>query len=97
MLWIKNTDGKKDAVLTMTFMGFLVVLVKVLFAGAVFDLGVRTVSVGTIDAAAIAAILTPTLGAYVMRKYTDQKYAPMDTNHNGKIDPEEEAEAQKEG
>lgn len=96
MLWITNTEGKKDAVLTMTLVGFLVVLVKVLFAGAVFDLGVRTVSVGTIDAATIAAILTPTLGAYVMRKYTDQKYA-VDSNHNGKIDPEEEAEAKKEG
>jgi len=87
--WIKNTDGKKDAVLTMTLIGFLTVLVKVLFAGAVFDLGVRTVSVGTIDASTVAAILTPTLGAYVARRYTEQKFA-VDSNNNGKIDPEEE-------
>lgn len=73
-MWIKNSDGKKDAVLTMALIGFLVVCIKVLFAGAVLDLGVRTISIGTIDAATVAAILTPTLGAYVSRKYTDRKY-----------------------
>jgi len=74
MIWIKNSEGKKDAVLTMALAGFSVVCIKVLFAGAIFDLGVRTITIGTIDAATVAAILTPTLGAYVSRKYTDRKY-----------------------
>ena len=72
-MWMKNTDGKRDAVLTMAFVAFVVVIVKVLLSGVVikkFD-----VSFGTIDAVTIAACLTPTLGAYVSRRYTDKKFA----------------------
>ncbi len=60
MIWIKNTDDKHDAVLTMAVLAFLLCLVKVALNG-VF---------GTIDAGIIAALLTPTLGAYVARRYT---------------------------
>lgn len=68
-IWIKNTDGKPDAVLTMTMMAFLTVLFKVLLSGV--SVGVYVF--GGIDAGTIAALLTPTLGAYVARKYTDSK------------------------
>lgn len=73
-MWMKNSDGKKDAVLTMAFLGFIVVLVKVLIGGISIKLANHDVSLGTIDAATVGAILTPTLGAYVARKYTDKKY-----------------------
>lgn len=75
-LWIRNSEGKKDAVLTMALLGFIVVLVKVLAHDASFVLDGKTVSFGTIDAGSIAAILGPTLGAYVSRRYTDKKYHP---------------------
>lgn len=73
-MWMKNSDGKKDAVLTMAFMGFIVVLVKILIGGVSIKLANHDVSLGVIDAATVGAVLTPTLGAYVARKYTDKKY-----------------------
>ena len=73
-MWMKNSDGKKDAVLTMAFFGFIVVLVKVILSGLTLTINDTVIHAGTIDAAMVAAILTPTLGAYVSRKYTDQKF-----------------------
>lgn len=75
MFWmLKNSSGKKDAVLTMAVVGFAFVLLKMLLVGVSLHLGERSVNFGTIDGSTIAAILTPTLGAYVGRRYTDRKY-----------------------
>ena len=74
MLWIKNTEGRADAILTMALMGFIVVLVKVLLVGVELDIAGAKYVFGTIDGTVVAAILTPTLGAYVTRRYTDRKY-----------------------
>jgi hypothetical protein len=77
--WMKNTDGERDAILTMAFIGFIVVLIKVLLSGVV--IGGKDLSLGSIDAATIGAVLAPTLGAYVARRYTDRKFvAPEVTN-----------------
>lgn len=73
--WIRNTDGKPDAVLTMAFMGFIVVLLKVLIGETTFDLGDHTYTFGGIDATVVGALLTPTLGAYVTRRWTEKRYA----------------------
>lgn len=73
-MWIRNTDGRKDAVLTLTLVGFVVVVIKLLLAGSSLVLGADKYTFGDIDAAEIMAILTPTLGAYVSRRYTDRKY-----------------------
>jgi len=73
-LWIKNTDGKRDAVLTMTLMGFMVVIIKVALSGVSLKLGGGVeYDFGSIDAGVVAAVLTPTLGAYVARRYTDSE------------------------
>lgn len=89
-LWIKNTDGKPDAILTMSVVGFAVVLIKVLLGGHTITNSLMNVSIEIlpIDAATIGAILTPTLSAYVARRFTDKKYN-VDLNNNGVIDPEE--------
>lgn len=71
---LRNSSGKKDAVLTMAVVGFAFCLVKVLVAGATFTVAGHNFDCGTIDGSSIAAILTPTLGAYVGRRYTDRKY-----------------------
>ena len=63
---MSNTSGKRDAVLTMTFATVIVVLLKVLFSGV----KVGNFAFGTMDAGLVAALLTPTLGAYVARRYT---------------------------
>ncbi len=73
-LWIKNTVGKPDAVLTLTLIGFIIVMLKLLIAGSSLTISGNTYTAGTIDASVIAAVLTPTLGAYVARRYTDKKY-----------------------
>lgn len=74
MIWIKNTEGKDDAILTLSVLGFFVVIIKLLLAGVVISLGKDSISFGGISATEIAAILTPTLGAYVARRYTDVRY-----------------------
>lgn len=71
MKWIKNTSGKPDAMLTFACGGFVVVMFKVLFDGVSITLGGHPIGFGTIDASSIAAVLTPILGAYVGRKWTD--------------------------
>jgi hypothetical protein len=72
--WIDNTAGKPDAMLTMGLMGFVVVLLKVLLGGMTVALAGKSLTLGTIDAGTIGAVLTPTLGAYVARRYTDRKH-----------------------
>ena len=67
-LWIKNTSGKIDAMLTFSVYAFFTVLGKVVFGGNTFDLVVFTLSISPIDPAMIAALLAPTLGAYVARR-----------------------------
>lgn len=88
-MWITNSSGKKDAVLTMAVIGFVVVIIKVLLAGFSITTAGKTVySFGSIDATLVGAILTPTLGAYVTRRYMDTKFN-YDKNDNGVIDPDE--------
>ena len=100
---LKNTAGKPDAILTMSVAAMVIVLLKVLLGGFSVTLedtlvvdGVKTViSFGAIDGTVIGALLTPTLGAYVARRYTEQKFA-VDMNNNGVIDPEEKVEEKEE-
>lgn len=73
-IWIRNTDGKGDAVLTMTLWCLVVILVKLVFSGFSLTVGTWTVGAGNIDAGIIAALLSPTLGAYVARRYTDKMH-----------------------
>lgn len=77
--WISNTDGKKDAVLTMTFIGFLIIALKLLMAGCTIIYNGNSFTFGSIGAAEIGAVLTPTLGAYVARRYTDKSTSKMET------------------
>jgi hypothetical protein len=70
VIWIKNTEGKRDAILTMSLLGFLVVLVKFALSG----LTIGPFVFGELDAGVVGALLTPTLGAYVARRFTDRKH-----------------------
>jgi hypothetical protein len=72
--WIKNTDGKPDAMLTFAAIAFAVVIFKFLLAGVSFKIKGQDVSAGQVDASTIAALLTPTLGAYVARRHSETKY-----------------------
>lgn len=72
--WIQNTDGKPDAMLTFSVLSLGFVLAKFLVAGTTLAILGHSIDFGQTDGASIAAILTPTLGAYVTRRYTDRKY-----------------------
>jgi len=69
--WIKHPrSGDPDTMLTMALGAFLVCLGKFLVNGVILTFGDKSINLGVIDAGLIAALLTPTLGAYVMRKYS---------------------------
>ena len=67
MEWIKNTQGKPDSMLTLGIVSLSVVLLKFFLS----DMSYGPMVFGQLDGAVVAAILTPTLGAYIARRYTD--------------------------
>lgn len=84
--WTKNGDGRPDPVLTMTWIGFVVIMVRVLVGGVNVVIAGHTLSVSPVDSGVIAAILTPTLGAYVANRYSTMVnhpyYAKMRQQYN---------------
>lgn len=77
MFWIKNTSGKKDAMLTFAFLAFSVVTLNILLAtfGRISFNGFE-ISFQSMDAAAMTAYLAATFTAYVTRRWTDRKFDP---------------------
>ena len=77
MFWIKNTSGKKDAMLTFAFLAFSVVTLNILLAtfGKISFNGFE-VSFQSMDAAAMTAYLAATFTAYVTRRWTDRRFEP---------------------
>jgi hypothetical protein len=86
-IWIENSDGKKDTMLTFATVAFIVVLFKVLFGGSEWTIGHEVWKILPIDAAMVTAIVGPPLTAYVARRYTDRKF--IDANNNGINDEDE--------
>lgn len=85
--WIKDTDGNPSATLSFAIVAFLVVITKVLFGGMSVVLGNQTFTLMPIDAGTIGALLTPTLGSYVARRWTTAKFEDLD--NDGIADNEE--------
>lgn len=71
-LWIKHPRSKSyDAMLTIAVYTVVAVLFKYFFNGVEISYGKLTLNLGTTDAALVAALLGPTLGAYAARKFKD--------------------------
>lgn len=71
-LWLNHPRSKKpDTMLTLATFSTLSVVGKFLLNGVSLTVGSTTVNFGAVDAALIAAVLTPTLGAYVTRKWKE--------------------------
>ena len=89
MRWFKNGDGKEDAVLSMTWLGFLVIITRVAVGGLTINAFGQSLAFPQVDSGLVAAILTPTLGAYVAHQYNAYKSNPfyikkkMDINGDG--------------
>jgi hypothetical protein len=67
MNWMTNSLGNKDSMLTLGVISLGVVLLKFFLS----DISIGPLVFGQLDGMVVAAILTPTLGAYVARRYTD--------------------------
>ena len=75
-MWLKNTSGKKDAMLTFAVISFAVVTVN-LFLSTFSEITVfgNAVILAPLDTGTMTAYLGATFTAYVSRRWTDKKYA----------------------
>lgn len=75
-VWFIKHPRTKQGSPSITFATWtlVVVLIKTLLSGVV----VAGITFGMIDAGVIAALLTPTLGALVVSKYTDVRHGAGD-------------------
>jgi len=70
MWWmVRNSQGRKDALLTFALWGTLVVLVKVIVSGMV----IGKITFGVIDATLATAVLVSTIGAYTTKRIKGAK------------------------
>ena len=75
MKWIKNTDGKRDSMLTFAFFAFLVVTINILLATfGNITYNSFEIKFASMEAATMTAYLGATFTAYVTRRWTDKKF-----------------------
>jgi len=90
--WFQNGDGHADPVLTMAWVGFIVIIFRVLVSGLKIHVFNQSLEFSPVDSGLVAALLTPTLGAYVGNHYNNMKnnpfYAQQRMNLIGKTPPE---------
>ena len=75
-MWLKNSSGKQDAMLTFATISFAIVSVNILLS-SIQELGLpsgASISFQILDTGTMTAYLAATFGAYVSRKWTDKKY-----------------------
>ena len=79
-MWIKNTSGKKDAMLTFATFSFIVITLNVLLStfGSV-TFGETAITFQSLDSTVMAVYLGATFSAYVSRRWTDKKYTSEDS------------------
>tara|TARA_R110002020_G_scaffold50716_9_gene143325 strand:+ start:16631 stop:16891 length:261 start_codon:yes stop_codon:yes gene_type:complete len=75
MYWVKNTSGKRDAMLTFALISFIVVTFNILVA-TFGEISFKdwNISFKPMDAATMTAYLAATFTAYVSRRWTDKRY-----------------------
>jgi hypothetical protein len=75
--WIKNTNGKPDAMLTFAFFSFLVVTLNVFLSTfGMVQIGDFALQFEALDSSVMAIYLGATFTAYVSRRFTDTKFLP---------------------
>ena len=75
MWWIKNTSGKKDAMLTFATFSFIVVTLNILLSSiASLTVGDKVFEFQLMDSGTMATYLAATFSAYVTRRWTDKRY-----------------------
>ena len=75
-MWIKNTEGKLDAMLTFATISFFAVTLNILLATiGRLSFGGTIIEFQTLDGAAMGVYLAATFTAYVSRRLTDKAYS----------------------
>lgn len=75
-MWITNTAGKKDAMLTFAVVSFAVVTLNMLLSSLdTINIGSTTIVFKSLDSSMVALYLGSTFTAYVSRRWTDKKYS----------------------
>jgi len=93
-MWIKNTEGKPDAMLTFAIISFAVVTLNILLAtvGQISFSG-NEIQFETLDSGAMGVYLTATFSAYVGRRLTDKHYSGPEKEPKKKDEPKPKKEA----
>jgi hypothetical protein len=74
-MWIKNTAGKKDAMLTFALISFMVITLNILLSSlGGLQAGDVSLQFQALDSSVMAVYLGATFTAYVSRRWTDKRY-----------------------
>jgi len=74
-MWVKNTSGKQDAMLTFAVISFAVVTTNLLLSTlGSFQGETISLTFHALDSGSMTAYLAATFGAYVTRRWTDKRF-----------------------
>jgi len=88
-LWIKNSDGKQDAMLTFATISFFIVTLSIILS-SISEINFSNFKITFIplDPSLASIYLGATFTAYVTRKWTDKKFEIEKQTNLGTIIPE---------
>lgn len=87
--WVKNSGGKRDAMLTFATVSFVVVTISIILSTiAEISAGDFKATFTPLDSGLVSIYLGATFTAYVTRKYTDKKFEKENQTNLGTIIPE---------
>ncbi len=98
-MWLKNTEGKKDAMLTFAAIGFVVATLNIILGSlGTITIGSLSFDPKFLSSDLMAVYLGSTFTSYCMRKYTDKKFSPQDILEGvkTKFKPEKEEREERE-
>ena len=87
-MWVKNTSGKDDAMLTFAVISFAVVTLNLLLSTfANIETSNFSITFNALDSGSMTAYLAATFGAYVTRRWTDKQ---VEIKTKNSYNPEEQ-------
>ena len=75
MRYVKTEEGRPSFTATIAAIAFVAVIGKLLVGGVTLAYADWSFGFGELDGGLAAAVLTPCLGAYIGRRYTERRYA----------------------
>ncbi len=75
--WVKSGDGHEDPVLTMLWLGFIVIIFRVIVSDLTIKVFGQSLSFKPLDPLIIGAFFAPLLTAFVANHYNNMKNNPF--------------------